>query len=377
MANTLTFRSPTSPMLDLLVPPPSREFGMQSSMPHVFVTPPEEELEYNPPFCYFDAAEAARHSLCTSPDIHTLDVKLGLCQQTDNRAPAFSRTFSNVSQDTVVMPRRASLVKLQDMDVDPEALEAEDGLPDIRSRRSGRTERTFDEEIVEVVKVRRNEGVGEAGEGRGPVGVKLKKSATFRARASQALRSIKLNVGGGSAGGKAARQATVSEQRGRISPAPPLQTSTLPVRSSFQGTATSPKSPTMSRRRSLTLGQLFTSFKENQVSRPETPSAEEPLSPTSPTLVPSESGSTSETIASHARSLQPSPTFDDEEYDQTPSRPSTLGPRSLNVDGPPKPTLTKRKSFRRRLSVLELQKLFTLGSSTPSNEVCLMPLDCR
>ena len=100
---------------------------MQVTVPDVFVTPPEEELEYNPPFCYFDASEAARRSLSTGPDIHALDVALGLCQQTDNRAPTFTRLLQakigGRPPEAVVMPRRASALKLQDMnmDVDEEA----------------------------------------------------------------------------------------------------------------------------------------------------------------------------------------------------------------------------------------------------------------
>ena len=366
MATTLTFK-PATPLLHPLVPPPSQEFATRNAMPNIFVTPPEEEHGYNPPFYYFDASDAARNSHSTSPDLHALDVALGLHQQTDNRAPTFRRSFGNESQETVVMPRRASMVKLEDMhmDVDEEALEAEDGLPDIRSRRRDR----FDAEIVEVVKVRRNEGIMDVGEGRHSSGVKMKKSSTFRARASQALRSIKLNVGGGSSG-KASRRVVSDSQPPPQSPAPVPQASTLPIRNSFQAAPTSPRSPSISRRRSLTLSQLFTSFKENQGTRPETPS-EEPLSPTSPTLVPSESSSMrpmspTESFHSHARSQQPSPTFEDYDYDRTPSRASTLGPRTLDVGE--KPTLSKRKSFRRRLSVLELQKIFTLGSASTSSQ---------
>ena len=351
---------------------------MQVTVPDVFVTPPEEELEYNPPFCYFDASEAARHSLSTGPDIHALDVALGLCQQTDNRAPTFTRLLQakigGRPPEAVVMPRRASALKLQDMnmDVDEEALEAENGLPDIRSRRRDDvSSANFDSEIIEVVKVRRNEGVADVGEGRNAAGTqKMKRSTTFRARASQAFRSIKLNVGGGSSA--KTRRATVSEQ---AAPSPAQHASTLPLRGSLQDIAPSspsPKSPTMSRRRSLTLSQLFMSHKENQACRPGTPS-EEPMSPTSPTIVSTESTSSrpmspTDTLGSYPRSLRPSPSFEEEDNERTPTKPLTLGSRSLNVEEPSKPTLSKRKSFRRRLSVLELQKIFTLGgSSAPSN----------
>ncbi|KAH9946323.1 uncharacterized protein BXZ73DRAFT_73106 [Epithele typhae] len=361
MAATLTFVAP-APFADPLAPPPSQDFqnAPSNGVPNVFVIPPEEEHQYNPPFLFFDATEARRTSLSTLPDPDALHAQLGLFQQTDNRSPSFGRgrgkglnfSFLNGSQDTVVMPRRApSLVKLADMhmDVDEEALEAEDGLPDIRSRRRG------------------GGAVGGTG--------KMKKSITFRARASQALRSIKLNVGGGKA---AARRETVSEQVSPSAASPTIQATTLPLRGTFEDVARSPaepasstKSPTISRRRSVTLSQLFTSFKENQGARPETPS-DDPMSPTSPTLVNSESSSIrpvspTESLASNARCLHTSPSFED--YDRTPTRPSTLGARSLNVlnvDESAKPTLSKRKSFRRRLSVLELQKLFRSSGSNPN-----------
>ena len=330
-------------------------------MPNVFVIPPEEEQDYNPPWCYFDAAQAAKDGYHTSPDMDAIDVALRLCQQRDNRAPIFHRSFTNESQDTIVMPRRGpTIMKFHNIDVDME----EDGLTDIRSRGSAR--RYDDEEIVEVVKVRRNEGVTDIGEGR-----KMKKSNTFRARATQALRSIKLNVGGS----KAQRRASVSEQ-----PRQPaeLQASTMPARHSCQEELGTPRpnSPSVARRRSLTLGQLFTTFKENQSSRPATPS-DELMSPTSPTLVAPESApptrpiSPVDSVAEHPQRLHISPSLEDCMATPTRSPTGTLDPQ-----GSSKPTLSKRKSFRRRLSVLELQKLFTLGgnSAPPSSDAVCDPM---
>ncbi|RPD65880.1 hypothetical protein L226DRAFT_566383 [Lentinus tigrinus ALCF2SS1-7] len=367
MAPTLAFRSP-----DLhLVPPPSQDFKAMQQVPNVFVIPPEEEQDFNPPFMYFDASQAATSSLCTSPDLEALDVALSFCQQTDNRAPSFHRSFTNESQETIVMPRRASLMKLTNMD-----LEVEDGQTDIRSRGGVRK---YGEEIVEVVKVRRNEGVADVGEGR-----KMKKSTTFRARATQALRSIKLNVGKSNQ-----RRASVSvpqererelarereREQSELQPA-----ATLPSRQFYQEellASPRPTSPSMSRRRSVTLGALFTTFsnRDNASSRPASP-AEELMSPTSPTLVSSDSSSSvlpsrpmspTDTISSHTRRLQAAPSLDD--IGATPTKSPTLTPPSLDPEEAAKPTLSKRKSFRRRLSVLELQNLFKIGgsSSTPSD----------
>ncbi|KAI0721522.1 hypothetical protein C8T65DRAFT_735056 [Cerioporus squamosus] len=367
MASTLAIQSPGLH----LVPPPSQDFVMQQ-MPNVFVIPPEEEQDLNPPFMYFDASQAARSSLCISPDLDALDVALGLCQQTDNRAPTFHRSFTNESQETIVMPRRASLMKLTNMHMD---LEMEDGQTDIRSRGGVRK---YDEEIVEVVKVRRNEGIADVGEGR-----KMKKSNTFRARASQALRSIKLNVGKSSQ-----RRASVSvprereqEQEQEREHSELQAAATLPNRHSCQEElqpSLKPTSPSVSRRRSVTLGALFTTFssRDNASSRPTSPS-DELMSPTSPTLVsespsvpPTRPMSPTDTISSHTRRLQAAPSLDD--ISATPTKSSTLAPEPLDAA---KPTLSKRKSFRRRLSVLELQNLFKLGGSSSSPTEPAPPAD--
>ncbi|KAI0747879.1 hypothetical protein C8Q80DRAFT_1120509 [Daedaleopsis nitida] len=352
MAPTLAFLRPSSThLLDTLAPPPpSQEFAMQH-VPNVFVIPPEEEQDYNPPWCYFDATKAAEDGFSTHPDIDALNVALSLCQQTDNRSPAFHRSFTNESQETIVMPHRSSVLRLRNVDMNQE----EDGQTDIRTRG---TNRKYDEEIVEVVKVRRNESDG--GDG-----WKMKKSNTFRARASQALRSIKLNVGGG----RGHRRASVSAPTQPQPNEPQPSTRTLPTRHYCQEElpASGPSSPSVSRRRSLTFSQLFTTFKENQGgSRPATPS-DELMSPTSPTLVASDSTpstrpmSPTESVSSPTGCTQPLPPPED--CAATPSKAATLSPQPLEAEGSSKPTLSKRKSFRRRLSVLELQKIFTLGGS--------------
>lgn len=326
-------------------------------VPDVFVIPPEEEQEHNPPWCVFDAAAAAAHGLSTIPDIDTLDVALGLHQQMDNRSPSFTRLHTNSSQETIIMPHRGAgtLPRLHDIDLD-----MEDGQTDIRSRGSGSTRnRTYDdEEIVEVVKVRRSEGMADVGDRT----LKLKKSSTFRARATQALRSIK-NVGKGS------RRATVSEPKPLMKLAPHAA-DTVPARHSYQEEApVSPAratSPTMSRRRSMTLSQMFASkenSKENRgASRPVLPLTDQPLSPTSSaydSAIPTQPMSPTDVAGSHAKRLQPSPSLEDCMGTSTRS----LSPGGGDDDAS-KPTLSKRKSFRRRLSVLELQKLFTKGSAS-------------
>ncbi|KAI0665056.1 hypothetical protein C8Q70DRAFT_1049233 [Cubamyces menziesii] len=360
----------TQSSLNALVPPPSQDFAVlqQQPVPDVFVIPPEEEQEDNPPWCYFDATQAAKESLITYPDIDALDVALGICQQTDNRAPSFNRYHSNESHETIVMPRRGNAIpRLRDMD-----LAFEDGQTDIRSRGGStrsRDHRPFDEEIVEVVKVRRNEGMTDVGDGRT---LKMKKSSTFRARATQALRSIK-NVGKSSSSNRRAT-VSISEPKAKL----PIHAqgaggATLPSRHSCQDPPT-PRaaSPTVSRRRSLTLSQMFAfKEKENQTSRPASPMEAEPPSPITPSCEPAPASrpmSPTDNSSSHARRLQPSPSLED--CMATPTR-----SHSPNGDDPVKPSLSKRKSFRRRLSVLELQKLFSIGTHSQPNSAPVQDAD--
>ncbi|KAI0371741.1 hypothetical protein BV20DRAFT_1051354 [Pilatotrama ljubarskyi] len=372
MAATLAL--PTHPsdsaLLATLVPPPSQDFAMHQ-VPDVFVIPPEEEQHHNPPWCYFEAASAAKQNLSTSPDVDALDVALSLCQQRDNRAPSFNRHFSNESQETIVMPRRGggigSFARLRDMDID---LAMEDGQTDIRSRNAtssgsvrSRKDAAYDEEIVEVVKVRRNEGMADVGDGRT---LKMKKSNTFRARATQAFRSIK-NVGknSSSSSSSSSRRGTVSEPK--LAPDAPAQAATtLPSRRSCHEPASQKPTPqNVNRRRSLTLSQMF-AFKENHNSRPTSPIVDEPMSPTIPSYESSVAPhpvSPTDVSDTHANRLQPSSSLED--CMATPTRSPSPG---LGVDDPSKPTLSKRKSFRRRLSVLELQKLFSIGGSSSNSQ---------
>ena len=261
------------------------------------------------------------------------------------------------------MPRRSVRdLKFHAADLEMEMELEPDGLADIRSRGL----RKYDDiDVVEVVKFRRDEGAADADQERN---VKAKKTNTLRARATQALRSIK-NVGRGSRD----RRATVSEpQRPSQDSNSPrtqdqnqneLQPTTLPSRHSIQEPSSSrPVSPSLSRRRSLNIAQLFTSFKdkENQTGRPTSP-ADEMLSPTSPTLVDSDSPpsgrptSPTESVSSQTQRLRPSPSF--ENNVPAPAQPS---------EGAPIPKLEKRRSFVRRLSVLELQKLFSGSASNPA-----------
>ncbi|KAI0933863.1 hypothetical protein AcV5_005894 [Taiwanofungus camphoratus] len=336
MASSLSLPSTTSTSSSypsLHAPPPSQDSSVQQiAMPNVFVIPPEEELEENPPWCYFDAEEAAKNPLSTTPDIDALDTALHFHQQTNNRAPAFHRSVGNDSQETVVMPRkgRNSLSR--------------DSISDF-PREVGRN-RVMDEEIVEVVKVRRNEGLADIGEMREQT---IKKSRTFRARASQAFKSIK-NVGKG--GRRPVSSASTTWQTGENARQSEehLHRETLPRSST----------PNLSRRKSLMLSHLFTF---SQGSRPSAASPDVPVSTmsSSPSAMSHRHSIPADMMfysPSHPQRLRPSPSLED---CMDTSTPVGEGPISTT------PSLSKKKSFRHRLSVLELQRLFTLHSSSHSS----------
>ncbi|KAI0797751.1 hypothetical protein C8Q75DRAFT_801671 [Abortiporus biennis] len=321
MAPTLSLGSTpsTTSTMDAFPPPPTHDTSLQQ-MPDVFVIPPEEEQDYNPPWCYFDAQEA-KQGLSTSPDMDAVDVALNFFQQTDNHSPLFQRSFENESAETVIMPTRKSLGKDRSRTSNDEL--------GIRSTGRGRD---LDEEIVEVVKVRRNEGISDIGEAKNQ---SMKRTKTFRARASQALKSIK-NVGRGS------RKSSMSEttkppQSGLENNEGRVNSETLPR----------PSTPNIARRKSMQLSQLFSSTRSNrfQMNIPD-----QPPSPTrdSPPYSP------------HHSSFPPRPQ----------SSLASLGDRTNtplgNHDDDVQPTLSSNKSFRRRISVLDIQRLFTPSSSSTS-----------
>ncbi|KAH9952219.1 hypothetical protein B0H21DRAFT_817934 [Amylocystis lapponica] len=326
MASTFSLSSNSSSLPSLTAPPPTHDTSMQQILvPNVFVIPPEEEQDENPPWCYFDATEAFKGSLSRSPDLETLAVALNFHQQTDNRAPAFHRALGNDSQETVVMPRRSSITWLHNS-----------GREDaVRGRELG-------EEIVEVIKVRRNEGLADVEETQPQT---MKKSKTFRARATQAFMSIK-NVRKGS------RRTSVTETWAAEENPRELEDNT------DERNLPRADTPNLGKRRSVVFSQLFTFNQNSRSSAASSGVPPSPTSPTSPTLsaVPPRTSISSSlsTSSSHAMRLHPSPSLEDCMDPPSSDRGYTF----------PQPSLSKKKSFRRRLSVLELQRLFT--SSGPA-----------
>ncbi|KAH9842936.1 uncharacterized protein C8Q71DRAFT_228265 [Rhodofomes roseus] len=396
MASALTFPSAgTSSSITLDVPPPSQEpYVARATVPNVFVIPPEEEQDENPPFCYFDAAEAEHEVYSTTPDLEALETALHFYQQIDNRAPTFRRSLQNDSQETIVLPRRGSLAVIRENTLEE------------KSRR-----RVMDEDVIEVVKLRRSEGRNDAGE----IQVQgMKKSRTFKLRATEALKSIK-NVGkmprrtsassstSSSGSGENVRPGRSSEQAALPDTVPRPSTPKLPRRKSLtlsqvftfsqnhrpvapeadpepptcspdverarhsegdimRETLPRPSSPNLSRRKSLTFAQFFTFSPNHQPTLTESDVDSLGMSAEGSPLPKRYNMQTMPAIASpskaRSRPLHPSPSIED--YGQVRSAaPTTPVPPSR---------LSKRRSFRNRISVLDLQKLFTQGSSSAAPE---------
>ncbi|KAF9792419.1 hypothetical protein BJ322DRAFT_1029151 [Thelephora terrestris] len=308
-----------------LAVPPSSFDSVQ--MPDVFVIPPEEEQAETPPFCYFDASKAA---LATEPDIESVDIALNVHQQIANTAPVFLRT-----SDEVVMPVRSS---------------EEAPFPTFA------LDRSEDEDDIEVYKVGKEiPSIASKKE-------HMSKSKTFRARASQALRSIK-NVGRPSRKQPTTAQAATNQPSSKGENAGP----TTPSIASRAGKNTLPK------RRTSPISQIFRSNQEELTTdavppsptttiRPTSPAfstASPPLSPTSPR--PSMQSSMLGSIRAFSPSPQPGPSRPTSpiHYGDSPASPDSLRPKST--------------SFRKRLSLLELPRLFSSSSTVSTTSTTSTP----
>jgi len=320
-----TLRSFDSP--GLAVPPSSFNSGQ---MPDVFVIPPEEEQGETPPFCYFDASKAV---LSTEPDIESVDIALSVHQQIANTAPMFIRTM----EEEVTMPVRRS---------------AEEPSSPISLYRS-----EDEDDIVEVYKVEKEVS---------PVAGKkdaMSRSKTFRARATQALRSIK-NVG------KSSRKQPAPVQT--VSSPPPNEDEN--ARPTTPSVASRAEKNTLSKRRSRPLSQIFRFNQEEPATEAVPPSPTDTVRPTSPTFSvaspplsptsPTRSSMQSSVLGSFrpsSVSSQPGPSRPSSSllYDNPPASPASLRPKST--------------SFRKRLSLLELPRLFSSSSTVSTTSSASTP----
>ncbi|KAH7915974.1 hypothetical protein BJ138DRAFT_1140412 [Hygrophoropsis aurantiaca] len=312
-------------------------------MPHVFVIPPEEEQQETPPWCCFDADELPENNgnFPSAPDIHFLDVPY-LLQQTESPTPVFRRPSIDEPGPPIVMPKKGGRETRSRTD-STSSLEREIEEFAERSRRRDARE---DSDVIEVVKVKRSkEPVGSYEE----IEPKMKRSKTFKARATKAFKSIKnLNVGKGPQRKPHVKELwTSSESMPGIFKGVQEQ-----IRQQQEQFAPPLPQPSLSRRNSRSLSHLFQTAKAPRFER--TPQPSPPVSPSEPShIIPSATSSSlpylrgSDTTASLVEVSAPS------DYEGSPERPVSPG-------------LSVRKS-RRRFSVLELHRLFSFSSSSPDD----------
>ncbi|KAH9989796.1 hypothetical protein BJV77DRAFT_963769 [Russula vinacea] len=172
-------------------PPLSSASSTAFEVPTVLVHPPEDEDEAMP-FCAFDASQevAEAEMVFTTPEMELVQSELDDWPETVHpnaeQAPAFHRSQTD---SAVIMPRRGAIShsSLSRIMTPP-------GLPSIPESPK-RAKEKDDDDIVEVMKVRRGEGMLDVtyAHTHGTVPT-LRRSKTLRSRAAQALRSIK-NVG--------------------------------------------------------------------------------------------------------------------------------------------------------------------------------------
>jgi hypothetical protein len=306
-------------------------------MPHVFVIPPEEERQDNPPWCCFDADEQPENNgdFPSNPDIHFLDVPY-LFQPSEHNVPTPLARRTSVRQPRPRIPVPKKLEKKQR----PEAVK----ITIIENKSSQARQR--DSDVIEVVKVKRvREAPADLEEN-----TKVKRSKTLRARATKALQSIK-NVG------KASHRTHVKELWSSTESTPGIfkgvqeQVHSQPDQTVYRPPA-SPKKGSLSRATSRSLSQIFKPVKP---SRPESPFTVRVAS----SVAPAE--------AHHTPPVANSPSLPHLRYNHTnlslSKIPSILTTDDV-LDKPVRPIPSTKKNINTKFSVRELHRLFSFSSSS-------------
>ena len=320
MASTLLFKSARK-YYNVHAPPTSPAF----QMPNVFVIPPEEEQFQTPPWCYFDAADTPQQDLSTRPDFNSLDAALDILHKAEHDVPQFRRSTEGELGDIVMPKKREKLSGLENIvDLSPREDPTNTRPVDVSN----------DSVVIEVVKVRKSDVPGAIGL---PV---VKRSKTFKARASRAFRSIR-NVGRGTQ-----RKTSIKENCPSSNSLYSMDSrQTLRQNEQTPSPAHQLRDRTLPRRASITLSHLFQSPEALPVS--DLPSSSEP-----------ELNSASPPESSSATDADSSPSLR-EQTDRPPSETDSdgVGPRSSS----PCPSTTR--SFRQRFSVIDLHRLFSFAPS--------------
>ena len=306
-------------------------------VPNVYVHPPEEEQYDNPPWCVFDASDPHEDQLPLSMSDESLAARvlarlaLEKPHPAADDAPAFHRPTH--ASEEAVMPRRGALYHQRPES--PLGILAEDD-----ARRGGE-----DEDVVEIVKLRRSAMQEEAMEAPARA---LKKSKTFRARAASAFSSLK-TIGRGSR--KPPAQNVFQPSRENSAPA---------LRDLTQDSADAARwstmpTPKLTKRKSLPLSQVFGASQRNHPV-PDISDSYEEITPesscdvflSSPPLSSSIRRATSTTVSSPSNS-HTSPSLDEE------SRPVS-------------PSYSTKSKARRRFSLMDLQRLFSAPTQPMQSE---------
>jgi hypothetical protein len=234
----------------LLSPPLSASIP-SFQMPTVLIHPPEEEQDEAMPWCAFDANNETTQpgTAFSTPEMEVLpDAWSEAVLPTAEHAPIFHRAQVD---SNVIMPRRGP----SDPSFPGKAnLHRLSSIPESPKRAKERD----DEDIVEVMKVRRGEGMLDVAYAHGTVPAR-RRSKTLRSRAAQALRSIK-NVG------KAPRRPTAehvvpAKENGHppktLTPVHVPATATAALDNHKKSLPTQPSTPRLKRRLSQPLSNLF------------------------------------------------------------------------------------------------------------------------
>ncbi|KAI9457773.1 hypothetical protein BJY52DRAFT_1223688 [Lactarius psammicola] len=329
-------------MIDMIAPPPSSVSSPSTQMPTVFVHPPEEEQEESQPWCAFDASKENIMSgvAFTTPEMDVLVSKLDIWSQTAHPtaepAPSSHRTQTDID---VFISRQDSLgPSPSGSSSNPLGLAS---IPESPKRHKERD----DDDIVEVMKVRRSEGMPDVAYAHGTVPV-FRRPKTLRSRAAQALRSIK-NVG------KVPRRSALEhvfpakENNGHA--AKPSAPAHAPAWTDKHAKVlpTQPSTPLLKKRVSQPLSNLFSLGQGAPTSSSSAPS--DPAPPT-----PSPSGRFR--TMPHSRGMS-----------ATLSTSASTSALHLPTDGPARPTSPSFTigSTRHKFSFVNLQSIFSGNVTVP------------
>jgi hypothetical protein len=311
----------------LFKPPPS---SPSLHMPNVFVVPPEED--HSPSWCYFQAPPL----MSTPPDTDFLHNALNAL----HHSPAFHRSTSKPIKSGENKSITEILTNSERDYIDDELDFKLESVPHAVDGARGTAE---DSVVVEVVKLRRHE--------QEHVAIPpAKHSKSLKSRASKAFRSLK-NVGKGSMRSRLNSPGASTPTPGADDPSPRERT------------------PTVSRRSSIILSQMFTSSPtlkshtsvssfENQ--RPRHDSLASTLDQRIPAFVSSTPyNNISTSPNSHIPGFLDSLSL---------SSASSCQDSVHQISPSPSPTSIQTFSNKRRFSMMSLQQLFSFSSSDHGSE---------